>query len=156
MQSFKSRKNILKVLWISIVIICVLAIFRVVFILFLFKEENFEKFGNDVTEFSKIFSLNNKVIIPDGIIDFYYLHKKRGWYSSIFWNGFLDEKSFEEFIKTESLIKIKNPPIYDFVVEEEFGLKISKPYEVYESKHNRNFIYIYDNSKRIIGIYTSK
>ena len=157
MQNLMNRKKIFfKILLICISVICVFVIFKIIFLLCLFKEEYFEKYGINAVEISNIFPHNKKIIIPNEISNFSYLYKKSGWNTSIFWKGAINRKSFDNFIKSEGLITVQNPPIYDFLIENELKIKVSKPYEVYEFKNDKTFIYIYDNSEQIFGIYTSK
>lgn len=157
MQNLMNRKKIfLKILFICISVICIFVIFKIIFLLYLFKEENFEKYGVNTVEISNIFPHNKKIIIPNEVNNFSYLYKKNGWSTSIFWKGSINRKSFDDFIKSEGLINVRNPPIYDFLIEDELKIKISKPYEVYESQNDKTFIYIYDDSEQIFGIYTSK
>lgn len=145
-------KILLKIFWICIVAVCAFIVARHIFILCMFKDEYFEKSGTDIAQMSNIFPAKNKNIVPEEIADFSYAHQKHGWRSCVFWKGFLDKKSFEKFATGEGLVKIANPPIYDYLAEENLGIKISKPCEVYESPNTR-FVYIYDASGQVVGIY---
>jgi len=148
MQKFK---KILKALFICLAAVFVLALLRDAFILCMFKDEYFEKRGTDIAEISNIFP---EEIVPEDIADFSYAHQKHGWHSSIFWKCRANKNSFEKFVKSQTLTKVQNPPIYDCLIESELGAKISNPCEVYESG-DTHFTYIYDASGQLFGIYTS-
>lgn len=151
-----SKKGILARIY-YIGLAALLALFALCAIaLYFCKDEYIDKSGTSVEYVLKLQELEGGTIVPKEIKNFSFHYKKRGWYSSIFWTGFLDKNSFEKFAKNEGFAKIPEPPIYDFLIEDALGIKISKPYEVYERRDNSHFIYIYEASERIVGFYLSK
>ena len=149
MQKFK---KILKALLICLAAVCAFALLRDAFILCLLKGENFEKRGTDIAEISSLFPAK---IVPEEISDFSYAHKKREGNSSIFWKGRINKNSLEKFVKDRALKKVQDPPIYDYLIKDELGVKIYNPCEVYESRGS-HLTYIYDASEQLFGIYFSK